>query len=255
MNSNNIHPLEQEFKNQAPLFLDRNWIRHFLWISQTVELLRSLPKNPSFWNVLSELEKRNSFQVHVMWEENIPQDGPLIVAANHPFIFADRWAIWSTIEKNRLKSTIKIVAEDAARVLKEVEHLSEFIGNTLDERIHFKQRVDKLLQNNGTIIIYPGGQTTYRNIINGSVVENKWKKWVLHFAKQNDTPILPVHVDAKTSFLYNTLRNFFSRDVIRKLNLREINRKNIQVKLTIWPPIKGEEITSEELKDIIYWLS
>lgn len=250
-----LHPLEEEFYKQAPSLLHTEWVKNFLWINQTVGLLRSLPKDPKFEDVYRELQERNWFQFSITGAHKIPQTWPLIVAANHPYIFADRWSIWTAIERERPDSVIKVVAESVTKTLAEAALFSEFIGETNDERLLFRERVNELLANDGTLIIYPAWQTSYRNIL-WQTIETPWKKWVLHFSEWNDTPILPLHVDAQTSFLYNTLRNVFSRDLVKKLNLREANRKGIHVKLSVGdvlPP--GSLHSPEELKRIIYSLT
>lgn len=86
-------------------------------------------------------------------------------------------------------------------------------------------------------------------------MESRWRSGAIHFAKYANAPILPIHVTAKTSLIYNFCSNFFSRAVMQNLNFRQALKKEMYIGLTVWDPITSlENISPEDLRDVVYKL-
>jgi len=145
MNSVSKHPLEK----RVPKRLDTPFVRNFFWVSQIVDLLTSLPQGAWYTDVYDELQSRYWISRSVSWLSHIPQDGPLIVSANHPHFFYDFLSLWSTLEENRPNSQIKTVGNSASGLLQWVDHLLLPYMWDLDD---YNMRVTELLNEDGTLI-------------------------------------------------------------------------------------------------------
>jgi hypothetical protein len=159
------------------------------------------------------------------------------------------------LENIRPHSKIQIITDNAPKDLECIYPFSIQIWKTPQEKKIFRENVNTLLKNNGTLIVFPWAKLTHRRWFDGSVKEWKWRSWAIHFSKYNDAPIIPIHVTAKTSMIYNFFSNFFSRTIMQSLNFRQSLKKEMYIWLSVWNIIPcKQETTPEMLRDIVYTL-
>ena len=248
-----LHPLQEAYHKKAPFTLRNSFGEALFWVQQAVELLRMFPEHSSFWDISAVFQEKTGLQIstggNYFW---IPETGPLVVAANHPYTLLDAISMGNILEKRR-KSRIQVLSDSPAGLIPEWDHLNIALAKSLQEMIEMQRKVDELLSSWGTLLMFPAGQTSFRHITTGKTQETRWKPWVIKFAQRVKAPILPIHIEAQTSELYNFLKNFFSRELIRNLNLREASRKNVSVHVTIWNLIEDTKtLTTQALQEKIY---
>ena len=249
------HPIMQHYNSKVPWIFQWKLLELFLHVRQMIAFMGSLPENHSFTDIMKALEVKRGFRLKTIYSEKIPKEGPLVIVANHPHILVDQLSIGAMIEPLRPHSEIRIITDNAPKWLENIYPFSEKVWKTPKEKAIFRKRINTLLKNNGTLIVFPGATLTYRHWLNGYTREYRWRSGAIHFAKYANAPIIPIHVTAKTSMIYNFCSNFFSREIMQNLNFRQALKKEMYIGLTVWDPIHPTaEISPEYLRDIVYWL-
>ncbi|MCH8518936.1 1-acyl-sn-glycerol-3-phosphate acyltransferase, partial [Candidatus Gracilibacteria bacterium] len=249
------HPIIRHYRRKVPRIFRSQLFENFFHIHQILALLYSLPQNYTLRDVVKGLEAKRGFRLKIQSQEKIPSSGPLIVVANHPHIFVDQFSLGCMIEIYRPGSQIKIVTDNIPEGFDDIYPYSEKVGKTLEEKRIFRENIDTFLQAHGTLIILPGGKLNYRHWLTGMRVEGRWRSGALHFAKNNNTPILPVYISSKTTFIYNFLSNFLPRSYMQNFNFRQALKKEMYIGLTVGDPIYySEELTPDILREKVYEL-
>lgn len=131
--------------------------------------------------------------------ENIPDHGRLVVIANHPLGCMDAFAIVDSI--SQIRRDIKIVTN---AVLSQLQPLADMFlpvnnisGNTPEGQIN---EIEAHLNNEGVVVIFPAGEVS--RVQKKGVYDNRWHTGFLRIASETKSPILPIHVDAKNSWLF-----------------------------------------------------
>lgn len=249
------HPIMKHYRKKVPKIFRSQIFENFFHIYQMIAFLYSLPKDFCLKDVIAWLEAKRWFRMNIQWEDRIPKTGPLIIVANHPHIFVDQFSIGYMVELYRPESKIKIVTDNIPEWLGEIYPYSHNVGKTQKEKEVFRQEIDSFLKEWGTLIILPGGKLNYRHWLTGVRVEGKWRSWALHFAKNNNTPILPVYVSSKTTFVYNFLSNFLPRSYMQNLNFRQALKKEMYIGLTVGEAFSSwVSLTPDTLREKVYEL-
>lgn len=174
--------------------------------------------------------------------ENIPEHGRLVVVANHPLGCMDAFAIVDSI--SQIRRDIKIVTNAILSQIKPLEDMflpvNNMSGKTPDGDIN---AIEAHLNNEGVVIIFPAGEVS--RVQKKGVLDGRWHTGFLRMATETQSPILPIHVDAKNSWLFY-LAAGVSDDLAMSLLPREIFKgMNKNFVLSI-----GEKIPYHIYKDL-----
>lgn len=256
MNTNtSLHPIETAFYENAPWLLRNRVWEHIFSIKEAVSLLQGFPKDASFRDIAQIFEENRWLDISVRGNFlDIPTEGPLVVTANHPYPMIDAISMGKIIELRR-KWPVKVISDSPEWFMPEWDHLNIPLGVSVEERKKMQSRAFETLENDGTLLMFPAWVTSYRDIVSHSRQEVTWKKWAIKFAQRAQAPILPLHVSADTSYFYNTLKNFFPRNFVRKFNLTQVTRENVEVQVSVWNILTPDtSLTPEKLREIVYKL-
>jgi putative hemolysin len=134
--------------------------------------------------------------------ERIPSHGRVIIVANHPLGTLDGLALLNLIRK--VRPDVKAVAneflscfEAYAPVLLPIDNMA---GKTPRENL---KNIKNYLEQDSAVIIFPAGEVS-RMGPNG-VRDGKWNKGFIRFAKDTQSPVLPIHVDGRNSMFFYAL--------------------------------------------------
>ncbi len=178
--------------------------------------------------------------------QKIPSEGRVICVSNHPIGSLDGLALLRAI--GDIRPDVKIIAND---VLYMIENLREnFIPFNVDTRMGQRRNIEMIgetLDSEQALIIFPAAEVSRLRGI--KVMDKKWNKGPIYFAKKFESPILPMHVAAKNSaFFY-----FFSllhKDLSRVLLAHELfNKRNKTIKIRIGDPIPAKAFTQNYIND------
>lgn len=224
-------------------------IRKILFISEINSFLEEHngKKNIAF---IDEVFERIDFSYTVSKKDKdkIPSEGKLIIIANHPLGGLDGLVLLKLISE--VRTNVKIIVND---VLQNIDNLSNlflpvdiFSGKLQKENL---SAINASIKNEDAIIIFPSGEVSRFGV--KGIKDSKWNKGALFFANKFNTPILPVYVHAKNSFLFYFV-SFFSKKLSMFLLPRELfNKKGKTISIKIGDPIPPKILSSYIRKDNI----
>jgi len=165
-------------------------------------------KNVKNFDFCREICGRFNVNVEVQGAENIPREGGVIFAANHPLGGMDAIAVMSAIDEYR--TDVKFLVND---LLMNIENLKELFvgvnkfGSTARDGI---KAVDEAFAADHALFIFPAGlvsrMTKYR-----AIRDLEWKKTFIAKAKKYKKPVVPVHISGQLSntfYRISKLRKF-----------------------------------------------
>ena len=189
-----------------------------------------LEDNPpeNFWN---DAVKKLKFNLQTNFHEGsfIPEKGRLIVVANHAFGVADGVSLCSII--SNIRKDYKIITH---KVLRQAEAVKEKIipidfslnREAVLANIKARQEAEKILLNEGVIVIFPSGQiATKKNLkFNTKAHDGDWKQFVSKLIIKTKSPVLPSYFEGQNSQLYH-IANKMGQTFRYSLLMYELTRK------------------------------
>lgn len=153
----------------------------------------------------SAVLKRFNISMDVAGLENIPTEGGVVFAGNHPFGGLEALAHAQAIRP--IRPDIKFVVNDILLSIKNLKDLFVGVnkhGATASEVV---KQMNELFGSGHAVFIYPAGMVSRR--INGEVQDLEWKKTFVSRSKRFDSQVVPVWTGGTqlSSFFYN-LSNF-----------------------------------------------
>jgi putative hemolysin len=171
--------------------------------------------------------------------QNIPTHGGVIIIANHPLGALDGLMLLKII--GNIRKDVKIVANDFLTQFNQLDSLLLKVNNfnSFQTKDDIKAIHDEL-KSGHAVIIFPSGEVS-RARING-IKDTKWYKGFLTFAITTKSPILPIHIKAKNSWLFYTVSAINKRISTILLSNEMFNQRDKKVNVTIGELIPYESI-------------
>ena len=211
-----------------------------------------LKRTDNFW--AKTIEYLN-IKYTVNSSENIPSKGPVIIVCNHPFGLLDGLIVAAIIAKIRKDYKILINEEITHIDLIEKYLLPiKFSGITGDikQNIKSKKSAINLINDGGSLILFPSGEVATSKFIFDKPKERNWKPLVGSIIKKTECKIIPIYFKGKNSLLFQTV-GFLSDQLRRLLFIRELlNKKNQTFKLSIGKKIsslQNERLNNRQIVD------
>lgn len=176
--------------------------------------------------------------------ENIPTSGKVVIIANHPLGGLDALCLLKLVGK--VRKDVKILANDFLVDFEALHLLMIPLDNYKDRQS--KESVKKVyeaLKNEEAIIIFPAGVVS-RATPKG-IVDPAWSNGFLHFAKNSNSPILPIFLDAKNSKTFYTISMLNKTFSTLLLSNEMFNKKSKNINIKIGQIIPSENITPKGL--------
>lgn len=133
--------------------------------------------------------------------ENIPALGKVIIIANHPLGALDALTLIQMVCSVRQDKKVKVVAN---KILSSIPQLKDFLisVDNINDKLskNSLRQIDTALQAEEAVIFFPSGEVSRAGIF--GLKEGNWKGGFVKFAKRNSTPILPVFIKARNSWLF-----------------------------------------------------
>jgi putative hemolysin len=134
--------------------------------------------------------------------ENIPTTGRVVIIANHPLGALDGLCLLKLV--STVRKDVRIVANDFLEGIDVLDSLFIKINNFKQYQSKKSiQKVYKALENEEAIIMFPAGEVSRASPY--GVRDGRWQKGFLRFAKNSNSPILPILIDAKNSKTFYTI--------------------------------------------------
>jgi putative hemolysin len=140
--------------------------------------------------------------------ENIPESGPFIVVANHPFGAIDGLALLKTIRQRR--PDFKIMANF---LLQHVQPLKDafFSVNPFEELRASHSNMSGIkdclvhLRQGGGLGIFPAGEVSTYDKQENAVVDRPWSNGAIKLIQKAGVPVVPVHFAGQNSITFHAL--------------------------------------------------
>ena len=175
----------------------------------------------------------------------IPESGPLLVIANHPFGLVDGVILCHLVAK--VRSDYKILLNN---VLEQVDEIKPYIlpvdfrDSLAARRVNARSAIEakKLLHKGGVVIIFPSGGISTSARPFGEATDSEWKTFTAKRARVPKTTVLPVYFHGQNSRLFQIVSRF-SQTLRYSLLVKEFrNQIGREIAVKIGEPLPPERI-------------
>jgi putative hemolysin len=140
-------------------------------------------------------------QVKVKGEENIPKDGGIIMAANHPLGGLDGIAFMKAVGAYR--SDLKFFVNDLLMQIKNFDTIFIPVNKVGKNSPEYIAKIEEIYEHENCLLIFPAGLVS-RKQKDGSIQDLVWKRSFIQKSIQHKKNIVPVYIEPKNSnFFYN----------------------------------------------------
>ncbi len=176
--------------------------------------------------------------------ENLPKEGKLVLAMNHPLGGMDAIALVSALRK--IRTDLKFIVNDLLLNLNRMNGLFLGVDKHGKNNQSKREQISELFASDFLVCIFPAGLVSRK--INGQIRDFEWKKTFVTLSKENDRLIVPMHIDGHLSNFFYRLANFRTKIGI-KTNIEMLYLSNELFKLrdsaivmTIGKPISTSDL-------------
>ncbi|SLN38949.1 2-acyl-glycerophospho-ethanolamine acyltransferase [Falsiruegeria litorea R37] len=211
---------------------------------------RDVANGRDFWSVMVE---RYGLSLDVIGGSlsNIPQDGPLILIANHPYGILDGLMMGHILSQTRgdfriLAHRVFRKAEDINRIILPIsfDQTKEAMKLNLDTR---KTSLN-YLGRGGAIGIFPGGTVSTAVKPFGQPMDPGWRGFTARMVGKSNATVVPVYFDGHTSRLFQ-IASHLHNTLRMGLLIKEFKKRvDTPVKVVVGDPI-GRDILDPMAKD------
>lgn len=189
-----------------------------------------------------------NIKIEVEGLENIPQEGGVTLAMNHPLGGMDAMALVTAIQHRRVD--LKFIVNDL------LLHLEGMKGMFLGVNKHGKnnegthQKIDDLFGSDSVVCIFPAGLVSRKS--KGKVRDLEWRKTFVALSVKHGNPIVPIYIDGTLSPFFYRLANF-RKFIGVKVNIEMLylanelfKQRDVTMKLRIGKPIEPSTFTDDK---------
>lgn len=140
-------------------------------------------------------------QVKVKGEENIPLNGGVIMAANHPLGGLDGVAFMKAVGAYR--SDIKFFVNDLLMQIKNFDSIFIPVNKLGKNSPEYIAKMEEIYASNVCLLIFPAGLVS-RKQNDGGIQDLIWRRSFIQKSIQHQKDVVPVYIEGKNSnFFYN----------------------------------------------------
>lgn len=240
-----------------------NYLKRILHQDEINAFMASVPDAHDA-DFCDEVMKFLNIKVVIEGVENLPKEGKLVLAMNHPLGGMDAIALVSGIRKTR--TDLKYIVNDLLLNLKRMDGLFLGVDKHKKNNQNKREQINELFASDYLVCIFPAGLVSRK--IDGKVRDFEWKKTFLTLSKQNNRIIVPMHIDGHLSNFFYRLANIRTKLGI-KMNIEMLylsnelfKLRNSTIKMIIGKPIYTEDLPkvndrqqAQFIKDQLYKLA
>ncbi len=177
--------------------------------------------------------------------DNIPETGPLVMVANHPFGILDGLVMGYLLDG--LRGDFRILAHSAFQAAPEIaRHILpiDFSGTRTAEKSNLKTRADAIyhLQAGGAVGIFPGGTVSTAQHPFCRATDPQWRLFSARMIQRSGATVVPIWFDGANSRLFQ-LASRLNYTLRMALLMREFKtRMNRPVRMAVGQPITPDQL-------------
>lgn len=188
-----------------------------------------------------------NIQINIQGIDNIPKDGPVILAMNHPLGGMDAISLIVALRHHR--KDLKFIVNDLLMNLKNLRGLFIGVNKHGKNDLSVREQIKNAFSSENAICIFPAGLVSRK--IEGKVQDLEWKKTFVVYARELNRTIVPIHIEGELSpFFYRVSK--FRKWLGIKANVEMFwlsdelfRQRNKTINITVGNPILGSELNSE----------
>jgi putative hemolysin len=194
-----------------------------------------------------------SIKVNFIGAENIPKEGGVIMAANHPLGGMDAMAM--VTEFKHYRTDFKFVVND---ILMNIDNLKDMFVGVNKHGTNTKESLkvlNDLFASEQAVFVFPAGLVSRKK--KGVIRDLAWKKTFITRSKKFERNIIPVHIDGELTKFFYRLSNFRTKIGI-KANLEMLylvdelyQQTDKEINITFGEPIP--HTTFDKSKKDVEW--
>lgn len=209
----------------------------------------------------------NYMGAKVSWEglENVPREGGVIIASNHPLGGLDGLALIKAISNVRLD--VRFLVNDILLKLVNFKRLFVGVNKVGKTAADALKIIDNTYSSEHAVLVFPAGMVSRKQ--NGIIKDLEWKKSFITQAIKHKRTIVPVFIDGKnSSFFYNlamwrkrlgvkaNIEMFFLADEMVKQNNKTIHVKfGKPFSYEVFDKRHSHQVWAQKVKEYVYELS
>jgi len=196
--------LRNSFLDLQPPSKVQPWLwrgyRRLSGLDHLADLYRKLPQSTSSGEFAAAALRAVgvSHQTDAAELAEVPQVGPVVIVANHPFGGIDGLAAIATLHARRhdlkvLATTALTALPDLAPLLIPVDNFGSKTGRGIN--VTALRCALRHVEYGGALLIYPAGEVSSLQLSIGCIVDPPWKKSALNFLRLAKSPIVPMFIE------------------------------------------------------------
>ncbi|MCP5243637.1 MAG: lysophospholipid acyltransferase family protein [Burkholderiales bacterium] len=186
-----------------------------------------------------------TYQVSNKDRARIPDQGRVLIVANHPLGSLDGLALLKLVSE--IRTDVKVVATTLLNCIDPLKSLFLTIDG-LSQHSDARDQLDRIIQalnSDQAVIMFPTGDVS--RIRPNGIRDGKWKSGFLSLAKKTQTPILPVFIGGRNSTLFYGLSSIYKPLGTMMLVNEMFNQKDHEISFRIGNPIPWKSIAALDL--------
>ena len=242
------NPVKRFFSEPALSSLDK-----LMSLPTIREYYHSLPKCDNSFNFIDNVLKKLEINYESIshQKKSIPDSGPLIVTANHPFGGIDGLVLASILSK--IRRDIRIIANHFLDLFTELQPIL-FPVDPFGNKTSIKTNTRSLLKaaswvkEGGLLVVFPAGEVSHFSFSKREITDPPWHSTIGRLVHITGSPVLPVFFHGKNSPIFHAAG--LVHPLLRTVLLpRELLKKRfVSINYKIGNPISYKRLS--EINDI-----
>ncbi|MEZ8466673.1 lysophospholipid acyltransferase family protein [Vibrio splendidus] len=190
--------------------------------------------------------------------DNIPEQGPVVIVANHPLGAIEGVILADLV--GSVRKDVKVLANELLKRLPELDDL--FIGVDVfnskeSKRTNAKaiRDANRHLADGGLLIVFPAGEVSSYRKGAKTLTDIEWSKSVAKFVKRHQATTVPIFINGKNSELFYQAGRVHPLLRTALLGRELLNKQATTISISIGSSIPYSEVKSfEKEMDIVNYL-
>ncbi len=184
-------------------------------------------------------------------KRTIPDSGPLIVVANHPFGGIDGLVLASII--SQVRRDIRILANHYLGLFPELEPILfpvDPFGNrsSTNKNARSMLKAASWVKDGGILILFPAGEVSHFSISKKIITDPPWHNTIARLVHLTKSPVLPFFFHGKNSALFHIAGLIHPRLRTALLPRELLKKRSVNIHYKIGNPIPYKRLS--DIKDI-----
>lgn len=228
-------------------------------LSQLHQLYTQLPASGNgkefLQHALKSLGVRYQFNEDEL--KHIPEQGPAVIVANHPFGGLEGMIMADLLLS--IRSDVKIIANPLLSRITDIADLlidvDPFGGKTAVKRNHkpIKAAFD-WVKRGGLLVVFPAGEVSSLQIRKRMITDPEWKSLIARIVKRVRIPVIPIRFEGKNSNLFQLAGLMHPRLRTLMLPHEILNKREKVIRLRIGKAIRYETMEAMDNEEIVRYL-